>query len=193
MDNVGDKVSLRRSYLKKRLMFDKNKAKELSKIIAGNFIDNIDINKISSVAGYYPISGEVDILTLMQLLNNLGIKISMPVVKEKKTPLIFRLWEDNSKMEHVNKYNIKQPNQEMPEVIPDLIIVPLLAFDKKGYRLGYGEGYYDRTISYLKEIGNKFITVGVAFSFQYNEQIPIDEYDQKLDYIVTEEEFIKVL
>ena len=87
---------------------------------------------------------------------------------------------------YVNNYGILEPDTNNKDMIPDLILVPLVAFDKRLNRIGYGKGYYDKALIKIKKIKKKMITIGVAYSFQQCDKVPINKYDYKLDYIFTE-------
>ncbi len=136
------------------------------------------------VAGYCPIQTEISPMDAMKKLDSWQYPICLPVVVGKNVSLKFRSWKVNEKLIK-GEYGASIPNSG-EWVIPRLIIVPLLAFDKTGYRLGYGGGYYDRTLEHLKK-DNAVKAVGFAFSGQFCSEIPKDEYDHKLDTIITEQ------
>ena len=138
------------------------------------------------IALYYPTSFEINVLKLLenQYINNKNILL--PVI-EKKNRMNFFPWKKNHVL-LVNKFGILEP-QKTKFKIPNLILLPILAFDSNKYRLGYGKGFYDRFLNkYLKKISNIF-TVGVAFSFQKHHKLPVNNNDVKLDYILTEKGF----
>ena len=127
----------------------------------------------------------MNIIHLIGHLRALDFKISLPFIYKKDKPLLFKQWGRDTSLEK-GIYNIKIPKTKN-YVEPDLIIVPLLAFDLKKYRLGYGGGFYDRTIIKNKK---KFVSVGVAFDEQETDIIPINKYDQVLDMIITPKKII---
>ena len=138
------------------------------------------------LAMYYPTSFEINVLKLLenQYMNNKNILL--PVI-EKKNRMNFFSWKKNQVL-LVNKFGILEP-QKTKFKIPHLILLPILAFDRNKYRLGYGKGFYDRYLNkYSKKISN-ILTVGVAFSFQKHHKLPINKNDVKLDYILTEKGF----
>ena len=138
------------------------------------------------LALYYPASFEVNVLKLLenQYMNNKNILL--PVI-EKKNRMNFFSWKKNHVL-LVNKFGILEP-QKTRFKIPNLILLPILAFDGNKYRLGYGKGFYDRFLNkYLKKISN-ILTVGVAFSFQKHHRLPVNNNDVKLDHILTEKGF----
>ena len=134
------------------------------------------------VGGYYPYNYEVDV---MKILNNFEKKkyvISLPKIK-KNYKMNFFNWSFKEPL-MINKYGIPEPTSNKI-IYPSIFLVPLVAYDEKLYRIGYGGGYYDR---YLKKIKKrkKIIAIGLAYSFQKVKKIPIKEYDMKLDFVITE-------
>ena len=135
------------------------------------------------VALYYPSNFELNILKFLENDFMKNKNVLLPVI-ERKNIMNFYQWKKNQPL-FVNKFGILEPEKSSIK-IPNLILVPILAFDKRKYRLGYGKGFYDR---YLNKFLNKFkdiLTVGVAFSFQKYHKLPIDKRDVKLNYILTE-------
>jgi len=138
------------------------------------------------VAGFAPIGDEIDLWPLLHHLREAGRHIGLPVTHAKPAPLIFRRWTANCEMA-CDQYGIQYPIAG--EVItPALILVPLLAFTARGDRLGYGGGYYDRTLSQLRGSGELF-ACGVAYAGQEVDHLPTDKHDQCLDGILTEDGF----
>ena len=112
-------------------------------------------------------------------------KLCLPVVTKKDNYLIFREFLSNQKMIE-GFMKIKEPANTNKILIPDLLFIPCLAFDNSGFRLGYGGGYYDKTLNHLTKIEKKFLSVGYAFDGQKVSEVPKDEFDIKLDYVITE-------
>ena len=140
-----------------------------------------------TIGGYYPINFEVDDLELLKKFEKNKLTISLPVIK-KNFQMDFYKWSFFDPLK-VNKYGIPEP--EIKKIVyPDILLIPLVAFDKKLNRLGYGSGYYDRLITKLSK-KKKIIKIGLAFSFQKIDKVPINIYDQKLDYIVTNKYLMK--
>ena len=144
-----------------------------------------EFSKANIVASFISIKSEIS----MNLLNNFLIKsnkiISLPVILDQNQYLIFRQFDENTVLKK-GKYDVFEPNKNSNKLLPDFILTPCLAFDKFGYRLGYGGGYYDRTFIKYRKLGHSFITVAVAFDIQIVDKIVKNEYDQKIDYILTE-------
>ena len=150
------------------------------------FLKNIKFNN-KIIGGYYPYNYEVDILEILKLLEKKNYKISLPKIKRKNQMNFFE-WSFEEPL-LINKYGIPEPISKKI-IYPDVLIMPLVAFDNELNRLGYGGGYYDRYFARsLKE--KKIIKIGIAYSFQKLKKIPTNKYDIKLDHIVTEEKFYK--
>jgi len=133
------------------------------------------------VGGYYPVNFEIDDLEILKKLEKKKIKVSLPIIK-KNFAMNFIKWSFKDPL-NINKYGIPEPNKGN-NVYPDILLVPIVAFDKKKNRLGYGAGYYDRLINSIRKKKN-ILTIGLAYDFQEVKKIPISKYDQKLDYVVT--------
>ena len=146
-----------------------------------NLLKKKNIKK-KSIGGYFPVNFEVDDLDILKKFEKKKYEISLPVIK-KNFDMDFYKWNSTEPL-IINKYGIPEPSLKSLKY-PDIILVPLLAFDERLYRLGYGGGYYDRYIekAYKKK---PFIKVGLALSVQKIDNVPTTKYDKKLDYIVTE-------
>ena len=179
------KSKLRKKILKVRKKFNKKNIQ----IDFNQIIKILKKEKISKkiIGGYYPVNFEIDDLTLLRKFEKNKFNISLPVIK-KKFKMDFYKWSFSDALK-VNKYGIPEP-QTKSIVYPDILLIPLLAFDKNLNRLGYGGGYYDRLIKKLSK-EKKIIKIGLAFSFQKIDKVPINAYDQKLDYIVTNKYTVK--
>ena len=139
------------------------------------------------VGGYYPVNFEVDDLELLKKFEKKKFNISLPVIK-KNFQMDFYKWSFLDPLK-INKYGIPEPETKNI-VYPDILLIPLIAFDKNLNRLGYGGGYYDRLIKKLSK-RKKIIKIGLALSVQKIDKVPINVYDQRLDYIVTNKYIIK--
>lgn len=136
------------------------------------------------VAGYMPVGSEIDSRSLMEQLAARGSSLCLPDAVAPDAPLEFRSWAPGEVLK-TGAYGVLVPEKDVPVASPDLVLVPMLAFDRRGYRLGYGGGYYDRTISELRDTKN-VLTVGLAFSGQVRDDLPTGPHDARLDWIVTE-------
>ena len=139
--------------------------------------------KIYNFGCYYPTSFEVNILKLFDIDKFKNFRVYLPVIS-KKNLMNFYLWKNKDVMQ-INKFGMLEPPTFSDNVIPDIMLLPLLAFDKEKNRLGYGKGYYDKFLS-KHLIKKKILTVGIGFSFQEYSKIPSYNGDVKLDHILTE-------
>ncbi|MBI1275880.1 5-formyltetrahydrofolate cyclo-ligase [bacterium] len=140
------------------------------------------------VGAYYPIQTEASPLPLLQHLAQQNIQTALPRVAAPDKPLHFHAWQPGDALQPGYRH-IPEPSQENPQIIPAALLVPLLAFDAKGHRLGYGAGFYDRTIQFLRSKNQRFIAVGLAYDTQETDRLPADRHDQKLDAVITESGF----
>ena len=181
-----------KSYLRNRFLFQrKRKHLSVKKFNFGlifNLIEKHFFKRKIIIAGYYPSSYEVNILNFLEEASKKKFRIVLPVIKSSNS-MSFKSWIFKEPL-YVNKFGILEPNIKEKEIIPDLIMVPLVAFDKQLNRIGYGKGYYDRSLKKISKIKKKTIFLGVAYSFQQYKKIPIKKHDFKLDYIFTEQGII---
>ena len=178
------KSNLREKVLKIR----KNNSKKQINIIPSNIYSYLKKQNynLKIIGGYYPSNYEINDLEILNYFFKRGSKISLPKIK-KKSQMEFYKWYKNDTL-IINKYGIPEPEANN-RVYPDILFVPLVAFDKQLNRLGYGGGFYDRYIQKISKI-KKVVKVGLAFSFQKLKTIPINKHDKKLDIIITEKEII---
>ena len=179
------KYNLRKKILKIRQIANKKNIKiNFDKIL--NLLKKEKVTK-KNIGGYYPVNFEVDILDILKKFDKKNFKISLPVIK-KNYDMNFYKWSFNEPLK-INKYGIPEPDSSIL-IYPDVLLVPLVAFDRKLNRLGYGGGFYDRLIKKLSK-KKKILKIGIALSTQKINKVPINKYDQKLDYIVTNKDIIK--
>jgi len=148
----------------------------------------IEIMPGAVVAGYSPIRSEIDPAPLMQELAARGMRLALPVITARDSPLGFRLWAANDKLLR-GPLGILEPSPDAAEIVPDIVLVPLAAFDRLGHRIGYGAGHYDRTLARLRD-SKKIIAIGLAFAVQEIETIPALPHDVALDYVLTETQLL---
>ncbi|MGE3830255.1 MAG: 5-formyltetrahydrofolate cyclo-ligase [Parvibaculaceae bacterium] len=136
------------------------------------------------VSGFHPYQDEISVLPLLARLVSEGWFSALPVVIAKGKPLVFRAWAPGEPTTR-GVWDIHIPPESAPEAAPDVLLVPLLGFDRRGYRLGYGGGFYDRTLAELRQ--KKAITaIGIGYADQELDEVPIAAYDEPLDWIMTE-------
>jgi len=135
------------------------------------------------IGGFMPIGEEISPLPLMLRLHEQGYRLALPVMMGKGLPLEFRAYAPGDALNSA-VWNIREPTSDKAAVLPDVVLAALLAFDDRGYRLGYGGGYYDRTLRQLRSI-KTVITIGLAFDEQRVDAVPHLDYDERLDWILT--------
>ena len=141
-------------------------------------------NKKISIAGYYPSNYEVDILNFLKEATKNKFKVSLPSIKPSGK-MSFKSWNYKEPL-YVSSFGTLEPLYKNKDAVPDLVLVPLVAFDNKLNRIGYGKGYYDRILKKIRKVKKKTIFMGIAYSFQKCKKIPINKHDFRLDYIFTE-------
>jgi 5-formyltetrahydrofolate cyclo-ligase len=180
-----NKSQIRNKIIKiRKKKFDKNLQINLGKFIS---LLKIDKSNLKNIGGYYPSNYEIDDLDILDSLEKKNCKISLPIIK-KDNQMNFYNWSRNDPLK-INKFGIPEPVSSKI-FYPDILLVPLVAYDRSLNRLGYGGGYYDRYIEKIEKI-KKVTKIGLAFSFQKILSIPISQYDKKLDFIVTEKEILR--
>jgi 5-formyltetrahydrofolate cyclo-ligase len=143
----------------------------------------------SVVSGFFPYQSEIDTRPLLGRLAGEGWTTALPIVVKLGHPLEFRRWYPGEATVP-GKWDIPRPPDTSPLVEPDVLLVPLLAFDRTGFRLGYGGGFYDRTLELLRS--KKPVTaIGIGYAAQEVDRVPHDAHDQKLDFVMTEKELIR--
>ena len=163
--------------------FSQSLIPNLNKIF--QFLKKKDIkNKI--IGGYYPYNYEFDILGILKVLEKKKYLVSLPKI-DKNNKMNFFQWSFSDPLS-INNYGIPEPINKK-KIYPEVLLIPLVAFDNNLNRLGYGGGYYDRYISKIEKV-RKIIKIGVGFSFQKIKKLPTNKYDKKLDFVITEKNFI---
>jgi 5-formyltetrahydrofolate cyclo-ligase len=140
------------------------------------------------VSGFSPMKSEINPIPLIRKLSNAGAQLALPVIVGRGKPLIMRAWKFGDPFK-AGQWGIREPVAEAPEVYPDILIVPLAAFDRHGHRIGFGAGYYDMTINALRA-KKKVTAIGIAFAAQEISRVPATERDARLDLMLTEREVI---
>ena len=181
---ASDKAALRSEIETRRGIAHKTLGELAGTAIRDHFLAAAPCIDASVIAGYWPFRTEIDPRPLMMALHARGLCIVLPVVVGKAMPLKFRLWEPEATLVKAGLGGLV-PDSGAPECDPDLLLVPMLAFDHTGYRLGYGGGFYDRTLEHLRSV-KSIRAVGVAYEAQRVPTIPREVTDQRLDALLTE-------
>lgn len=153
--------------------------------VAKAFVSQIALPPESVVSGYAPLKSEIDPMPLLKRLAERGHVVTLPFIEGQDRPLSFKRWRPGEPLV-AGQFGARAPRAQADTLDPDILIVPLVAFDSDGYRLGRGGGFYDRTIAELKA-KKPVQTVGLAFSSQLILKVPRESHDERLDWIVTEE------
>jgi len=159
-----------------------NQATEAINDYAVEFIEQVQ-NK--TVSAYLAIGDEVDTSVLMHALSGKNFTMCLPVVTKTGRPLVFRQWQPGCVLEK-GPFLTKHPGLENPSTDPEIMLLPMLAYDGFGNRLGWGGGYYDRTLKQYRADGRSVIALGLAYGAQQCDRLPVDEFDQSLDAVITE-------
>lgn len=183
-----DKSYLRKKYIlqRKKHYFSEKKFNFnlIFKLIKKNFS-----NKKIIIGGYYPSNYEVNILPFFEIASNKKFKIALPVTRSSGK-MSFKSWIFREPL-FVSSFGTLEPLKSKKDVSPDLVLVPLVAYDKELNRIGYGKGYYDRILQKISNMKKRKIFLGIAHSFQKCKKIPVNRHDFKLDYIFTNQGIIK--
>ncbi len=186
MNNIKDeKTIIRKKQKKIRDKIFNNKPSHFALSLFNEFFEKINFQKINIVSSFISINSEINTRELNNLIFIKNKILCLPVIEKKNSHLIFKQFksEENFVKGHMN---ISEPQNNNKILNPELIFVPCLAFDNYGNRLGYGGGYYDRTFAFLNKINHRFISVAYAYEEQKLDYIPIDKFDFKVDYVITE-------
>ena len=152
--------------------------------VCNHLVTSNIIAKGSKIAVYWPLGDELDPMPILNAFHTLGHPMALPVMLGTAKPLIFRSWKPQDTLNEAD-FGTKEPQDKALAIEPDVILAPLLAFDRSGYRLGYGGGFYDRTLAALEAEGHSCISLGIAYDEQEVQHVPIGPYDRQLTGILT--------
>ena len=191
-DIIFQKKNLRKVLVKKREIIKKNASIEFSVDQFNCLKEYINFEEIKNIASFYSIRSEISTSQLNTKIIEINKILLFPVIKKNTSELIFKKVNLNESF-NIGKFNIPEPKASNEEIHPELFFVPCLGFDLNGYRIGYGGGFYDRTFAKLKKLNIKFYTVGFAFDDQKELEIPKEDFDYKLDFVLTEKQLYSFL
>ncbi len=180
---MSDKKNFRKIALERRKETHARNDGMAARLVASQIIMLPELDTLKNVSGYFTIKDELDCLVTLKALHAARFNLSLPKIKGSEKPLEFRKWDMRAPLTD-GPFGTKEPSGAV--VRPEIILVPLLAFDETGARLGYGGGYYDRTLSALRQEGSDIVAVGMAYENQKLDEVPTESYDQPLDMVVTE-------
>jgi 5-formyltetrahydrofolate cyclo-ligase len=159
-----------------------NAHQALARVVLGA----VDFQTGDAVSGYWPLGDEIDPRPLLEALHERGHPIGLPAMPGEAQPLTFRAWQPGAELMD-GGFGTRVPPESSPVIVPRVLLVPMLAFDRAGYRLGYGGGFYDRTLAQLRADQPDTLAVGVAYQAQEVDRVPRGRYDQRLDMVLTEQ------
>ena len=183
MPDARSKADLRSAALAKRDGLSDKKRAAAAKAVAKRGLP-VEITQGMIVSGYSPIRSEIDPVPLMRALAAQGARLALPTVMARGKSLAFRAWSPDDRL-MLGPLGIPEPSPAAAEVIPEIMLVPLAAFDRAGHRIGYGAGHYDFTLAHLRKT-KAIAAVGLAFAAQEIELVPALQHDVALDYVLTE-------
>lgn len=183
-DIVAEKKALRARMKTVRAGISAGEQQAAAVAIAARGLDGIPgVKPDAVVSGFLSIDGEINPGPLMAGLRRAGHPLCLPVIVGKGQPLIFRAFRPGDALKTV-QWGIREPTEDKPELLPDIVLTAGLAFDPSGYRLGFGGGYYDRTLHKIRDI-KPVIAIGLAYDLQRIDAVPHLDYDERLDWILT--------
>ena len=185
MSAPPSKADLRAAALAKRDALNDEQRVASAQAVARQGIP-FEIKPGTIVAGYSPIRGEIDPVPLIRKLSAQGARLALPAVLARGKSLSFRAWSPDDRLT-LGPLGIPEPSPAAAEIVPDIMLVPLAAFDRHGHRIGYGAGHYDYTLAHLRKT-KPIVAIGVAFAVQQIEIVPALPHDVTLDYVLTETE-----
>ena len=176
------KAELRSRSLEARAVAFENHGEDAGRRLAAHGLDFLSVKPGIVVSGFAAIRDEINPGALLEWLHREGYQLALPVMEGRGKPLVMRAWSPGDDMATV-QWGIREPLADKPELDPDVVLVPLLAFDRRGWRLGYGGGFYDRTLTKLKA-KKPVIAVGIAYDELEVDAVPHESYDQRLDWVL---------
>src|SRR5215475_7293961 len=183
MSAIPSKAELRSAALAAREKLSEKQRASAANALAKRGLP-IEIAQGLVISGYSPIRSEIDPAPLMEKLAKQGARLALPTVTARGKSLIFRAYTPGDRLT-LGTLGIPEPSPAAAEVVPDIMLVPLAAFDSSGHRIGYGAGHYDFTFAHLRK-AKDIIGIGLAFAAQEIETIPALSHDVPLDYVLTE-------
>lgn len=181
---TAEKARWRRRLKERRRALGPDRAR-LSRLAAWRAMSVIPVDRAPAVAIFWSLADEIDTSPLRQILEALNLPIGLPRMTGREQPLTFHAWRTGEPLIE-GPMGVQEPAADAPSLVPDVMILPLLGFDRQGYRLGYGGGFYDRTLAERRATGRPLRTIGFAFDGQRLDAVPRGPEDEPIDIIVTD-------
>ena len=188
---VKQKKNIRKILTEKRNLIKRNTTLEFNIDAFNKLTEQIKFNKVDCVGSFMSIRSEISTNQLNTTIQEMKKKLAFPTIEKNSETLIFKTTNPNKDFK-MGKFNIPEPTNDN-QIIPQLFFVPCLGFDLKGFRIGYGGGFYDKTFAKLKKLNLLFYTVGFAYDDQKQDILPIEKFDYKLDFVLTEKQLYTFL
>lgn len=182
---VEAKAKLRAEVLERRAAMEPGLRATAAAAVADRLTRHFRLPEGGVVSGYWPLEGELDPRPALQRLADAGHPLALPRMYGRQEPLVFHLWRPADPL-LPGGFKVMEPDPSRPVVRPDMVLAPLLAFDRAGRRLGYGRGYYDRTLAGLRRDKPAVLVIGLAFAVQQVPKVPADVTDERLDAVITD-------
>ena len=191
-ETLNQKKNLRKILTEKRNLIKKTTKLEFNIEAFNQLTEQIKFNAIDCIGSFISIRSEISTKQLNTTILKMKKKLAFPTIEKNSETLSFKS-TNSLKSFKLGKFNIPEPKVDNEEIIPQLFFVPCLGFDVKGYRIGYGGGFYDKTFEKLKKLNLLFNTVGFAYDDQKLNELPIEKFDYKLDFVLTEKQLYTFL
>ena len=189
---VKKKKDLRKKLTERRNLINRNETLDFNIDAFSELTEKINLNKVDCVGSFMSIRSEISTNKLNKAILDMKKKLAFPTIEKNSETLIFKT-SNSDKNFKLGKFNIPEPTNDNKEIIPQLFFVPCLGFDLRGFRIGYGGGFYDKTFENLKKLNLVFYTVGFAYDEQKQNKLPVEKLDYKLDFVLTEKQLYTFL
>ena len=191
-ETLNQKKNLRKILTEKRNLIKKNTNLEFNIEAFNQLTEQIKFNAIDCIGSFMSIRSEISTKQLNTTILEMKKKLAFPTIEKNLETLTFKTTNSHKSFK-MGKFNIPEPTNNNNEIIPQLFFVPCLGFDLEGFRIGYGGGFYDKTFAKLKKLNLVFYTVGFAYDDQKQNKLPVEKFDYKLDFVLTEKQLYTFL
>ena len=189
---LNQKKNLRKILTEKRNLIKKNTNLEFNIEAFNQLTEQIKFNAVDCIGSFMSIRSEISTKQLNTTILEMKKKLAFPTIEKNLETLTFKTTNSHKSFK-MGKFNIPEPTNNNNEIIPQLFFVPCLGFDLEGFRIGYGGGFYDKTFAKLKQLNLVFYTVGFAYDDQKQNKLPVEKFDYKLDFVLTEKQLYTFL
>ena len=189
---LNQKKNLRKILTEKRNLIKKNTNLDFNIDAFNQLTEQIKFNAVDCIGSFMSIRSEISTKQLNTTILEMKKKLAFPTIEKNLETLTFKTTNSHKSFK-MGKFNIPEPTNNNNEIIPQLFFVPCLGFDLEGFRIGYGGGFYDKTFAKLKQLNLVFYTVGFAYDDQKQNKLPVEKFDYKLDFVLTEKQLYTFL